>query len=370
MTYLIYGLLIFINIFYGLKAFFYPFNKIKRKASAFIMIFTIIGCYLLMAGYRNNSGLTNDLSNNMYEYMNVGRGGISTYEIGYYIFMRIGNSLGLDFFAWRSCIIFLCILVIIISTWKSCQNPHFVIGEFCAYLIIIHSLQFRVFIALSIYTIAINIFLFSNTKMRSLLYVILTILAATVHSMFLVYLIIPLSEHILNYKYLKLIVVTVIMFCIVIFINGNTIPGISILLNLTKQSSASIYLSQRTRIGFIYPMFLHIITTLLLSYGTKKCSYYGEEVNQVILDINMILMLFFPLYMLQIHFYRIERSFLLTTYIANGNSFISNKNNCGLYFLLCILVLCAWIYIDLFVTSPAEAVLIPFFTENHYFNLR
>lgn len=44
-----------------------------------------------MSGYRNTSGLSNDLSNNELEYNNIINGLNSNYEIGYILLMKAGG---------------------------------------------------------------------------------------------------------------------------------------------------------------------------------------------------------------------------------------------------------------------------------------
>ncbi|MGX7108530.1 EpsG family protein [Facklamia miroungae] len=369
MTYVVYALLFILNLLFGIKRFFLPNNFFRARRSIFLMILSYIGCFLLIAGYRNFSGLSSDLVNNEHEYMNLITYDTSIYEPGYVLLMKAGSIFSLDFYSWRNLIIGIALLMIFIPIFKFSKNPHFVLSFFSSYLIIVSAEQFRNFIGFCVLTYGLIYYLYSDQKYKRTKFIVITIIAGTIHSLFYIYLVLVLIDKTFSLKTIHRIIFLVLVFCVFIFINNNSIPGLNILLNILGDSRATIYLSQHTRFGFAFPMLFHLINTLLSYLAFKKSKDKSNHVN--IYKANLITMIFFPLYMLQTTFSRISRNLLIINYMTQGDYIVEGRpsaNKLG-YVLISLIGLFIWFYFSLFYLTNPEAVFKPFFEDNIFLSI-
>ncbi|WP_161568911.1 EpsG family protein [Exiguobacterium sp. SL-9] len=338
---------------------------------------SFIFIFLLIAGYRNTSGLSNDLYYYELEYQNFLAGSLSQYEIGYKILMSIGGMITDDFYLFRSIVIFLSLLLVFVSVKKYSPSPHYVIALFTTYLVILSAEQFRYFIAFSLFIISFNILLFSDYKFKKVFSAIVLGLATSIHFSFLIYFVIIalFSEKTEQTIKIKVLALITFVFCIVIFINNNTIPGLETLISGIDDSKIQIYLNQKTEFGFLILFLLHGFS-LFLSGWAVKLSQKRTDVGtlkkiKLIHQINILSVIFFPLFMVQITFYRLIRNFLILNYMLVSGISISKVIKLDMRVSFLVLawtsVIC-WIYFDLVFKTPMEALLIPFFTENYYLN--
>lgn len=367
MALMVYLMIIIINLMIGIKNGFSPINKMKNKYY-FIIILSFIGLFLLIAGYRNYSGLSNDLSNAEYEFLMISQGSPSVYEIGYAGTMKLCSILGGDFYTWRSISTFVALLLIFYSTIRWSKNPHFFIGLFTIYLVIVSAERFRNFLALSIFQIGLSILYYSNfsNKNKKILYVIFVIIASQFHSIFLFNLILLISFKNMDKNKLKIIISFIILFCIIIFLNGNSIPGLSVVISLLKLDGSHWmnYLSQKTNLGFIYPMFLHGIN-VYVAYKSYKLSNNNIKQEHVF-EANAVMMVYFPLYMLQLTMSRMSSNLIPILLFSVGDvlfekRYVRKKLALG---VLCVVTMILWLYINLVKITLPEAVLYPFFSDN------
>ena len=366
MIYCIYFSLIFFNLIWGLKKLFYPLNRLPGNKNIILVVLSVLGCYILIAGYRNTSGLSNDLSNSAYEFKQVISGVGSRYEVGYVSLLKAGARFTQNYYIWRQITAFIFVLIFFIIVYKLVDNAHFVYAMFSAYLMILSAEQFRNFMALVLFSIGILILVNSQFPKKKIVFIICTLLASTIHSIFLIYLLLIFADKTFSPKAVKRIAIVVLLVCLIIFLNGNNVPGLSLILNYFAGNRFAVYLTQKTRLGFLYPMVMHLSSVLISFYIMKKSN---NKKYELIFKINTIMMVCFPLYMLQTSFYRIARNILLLTYVAEGDSILSVEiklKNKLFIVLISILALLLWFYIDLYITTPKEALLLPFFETNEF----
>ena len=346
----------------------YETNKLfKNEKSLFISIITFIGCFYLLAGYRNNSGLSNDVSNGGYEYYAIEKNNASSYEIGYVLLMKLGQLFNYSYFDWRRLVFFISLFIIFLCIYYFSDNPHIIYSLFSAYLIILSAEQIRNTIALSFFLVGLFTYLFTKIKEKRIIYVIFTILAGLIHSMFFLYLFLLFLDITFSEKNVKRIAAVVCLFCIVIFLNNNTIPGFNAIISHISNERADNYFIHKTRYGFLYPMVLHLSSVMLTYIASKNSS---NEAIYKIHKLNLITMIWFPLFMINLSFYRISRNILLITYFAQADILSDDRillKKKAYSLLLLIISVLLWIYIDLFITTPPEALLIPFFEDNVLF---
>lgn len=371
MAIILYGMTILINVFIGK---FHQRNAIV-KSNPIIMIFSFISTFILMSGYRNTSGLSNDLFNSELEYSNIINGIHSNYEIGYIFFMKVGGLFTPDFYLFRNVVIgiFLFILFCVIQKWA--PSPHYVIALFNSYLIILSSEQLRYFMAFVMFVIGLFILVYSKYKHKKIIFSFFLILASTLHLSFVIYFLFLLSNNSLKSNREKIITGVTLVFCIIIFLNNNHIPGLSQMLKLVDNYKILVYMSQSTNLGFLYPFVLQLSSILLVFWALKlfRESNTNEDTSIIehVYKLNLLVVLFFPLFMLQLTFYRLARNILIINYLVysqiRNSKDINQKNKRFFAFIVWNSVI-VWIIFDLIIKTPAQALLIPFFTDNVYFN--
>ena len=369
MALLFYCLVIFINILMGIK-----YSKKDKKVNRMFFFISFIIIFLLMGGYRNTTGLSKDLLYSEIEYNNIINGIDSNYEIGYVLLIKIGGLFTNDFYIFRNGIIFIFLLILFFSIKKWVSNPHYVIALFSSYLIILNAEQLRYFLAFVIFSIGISFLIYSNNKRKKIIYVCFLLIASSIHFSFLIYLVFLLVS--INSKSKKEIIIAiyVLLFCVIVFLNDNQIPGLSILLQSIDNYKINVYLNQTTNLGFLFPFLLHI-SSIVLTYWALKLSIISKDVENIqsiryIYNLNLITILFFPLFMLQLTFYRLARNILIINYYVYAQIRTSQKislDNRRIFSIIMWLSVFLWIFIDLVITTPSQSLLIPFFTENEYF---
>ncbi|WP_214835040.1 EpsG family protein [Exiguobacterium sp. E4787] len=344
-----------------------------------VYLISFIFIFLLIAGYRNTSGLSNDLYYYELEYQNFLAGSLSNYEIGYKTLMAIGGMITDDFYLFRSIVIFLSLLLMLVSIKKYSPSPHYVIALFSTYLVILSAEQFRYFIAFSLFVVSLNILLFSDYKFKKIFSMFVLGLATSIHFSFIIYfvVIVLFSERTERTIKEKVLAVITFFFCIVIFINNNTIPGLEILISEIDDSKIQIYLNQKTEFGFLILFLLHGVSLFLSGWAVKLSQETADEKTlrkiKLVHQINILSVLFFPLFMVQITFYRLIRNFLILNYMLFSGISISKKiklNKRVSFLVLAWTSVICWLYFDLVFKTPMQALLIPFFTENHYLNFK
>lgn len=372
MTLLFYFLVIAINIFAGCK---YGKGR-KSKINKLVYIFSFIVTFLLLDGHRNTSGYSNDLFYNEVEFNNIINGVSSNYELGYIFLNRLGGMVTQDFYVFRRIVngIFLFLSFWSIKKWT--PNPHYVIAFYSSYLNILNSVQLRNFLASVIFQIGLFILLYSNYKNKKVIYSCALIVASTIHSSYIIYFILLLDGMSIKSRREKIIASLTAGFCIIVFFNNNRIPGLEQVLKLIGSEKASIYLSQTTKLGFLYPFVLHITSIILIRYALKLAIKYNNndiEIIDAIYKLNLLEVLFFPLYMVQLTFYRLARNMLIINYGVYSEIRISKGIHISrrkLFILMSWISVILWIIIDLYITTPSEALINPFFKENIYFNFK
>lgn len=368
MTIFVYLSIIIINLLIALK--------IKKKNNFLLYYISLFLMILLVIGYRNTSGFSNDLMNYEIEYNNFLLGFSSNYEVGYVLLMTMGSYFTNDFYIFKSTVSGILLIFLFNNIRKYSPNPHFIISFFSIYLLILSAEQFRYFIGFTIFSIGLTQLIFSEKKYKKIKFTILTLFASTMHISFLVYLlflIINLKNK--NIKKELFIGIFGLLFSVIVFLNGNKIPGVNSFIREFETEKISIYFNQSTNFGFLYVVILQAINILLSYFLYKFCTKNENDKNKkitsIIFKINILSTLFFPLIMTQITFYRLIRNLLIINYFAVGilfNNVQVPKLGKALYLFSTVFSIFLWIYFDLIIKTPAKALLIPFFEENIYFN--
>lgn len=325
MQYLLSSILVFTNI-----------NKRKSKL-LYIMLFMIV--WILIGGCYSNADYAIYL--NRYK-LSVQGLNLST-EWGFNFLCYLSNQLGFTYQVFLI-LISLCGLLLMSSTvFRYTSNYGYVLALYFIFPFLLDAVQIRNFFATSIIVYSIR-FLISDSNKDTLCYILLVLLAASIHYSMLFCLIFILA------KYLHKSNIIIITFSLVILIYIANIGGTDMIFNIAsslanKQVIEEIFhknfigyknikmirnsiISTLSIIGFI------LIKNVVIIKLTKiKDSYNFDGVNlntkfkyiNIITKINILSFVSIPLIFYSIEFYRIQQNLLLLNYIVFSFYFINKK---------------------------------------------
>jgi hypothetical protein len=347
---------------------------------------------LLVSGAGPNYLVNRDYLNYKIRYDNISQAGLFyDPQIGFTLLMKLGNLLNLDFFIFRMIVIGICLILLyglVIKRYS--YNYNYVLLLYLLYPMIIDSEHFRNFIAMTILLIAIK-FLEKRNFKNSLKFLMLIFISASFHTVFLAYVFLLLLN-VKNRKLLiRMVVSATIVLTIITIINNNNIPFLDSLISILEYEKLVRYLSSKTNLGYLMPILLHVINIFLLFWSKrillrkkdvpKSMTYIkSKELNKgyydetsfvdLIMWINIVGIIFFPLFIMNLQFYRLIRNLLILNYIVY--SIISYKLKPKslykfIYNFSIIISVGLWIVFDLIIKTIPERVLIPFFTQNYFF---
>lgn len=364
----------------------------RKKQSRFLVVFTLIVICLLMSGagpeYFSNGG-TLDYENYQRAYENLEQGSLdNSYEIGYMLLMKIGNLFRLNFFCFRLLVIAVCLMLVYKLVLKRyAYNSNYVLMMYMIYPMIIDSEHLRNFIALTFLLISIR-FLEERKPSNNLKFLMMIFISGCFHSSFFFY--VPLifantkDKNMLGYMFA---IGAVLLTLISILIQDQS-AFLNAVSNIFSDDRALNYFSTRTKFGYLIPITLHLISITLVFWSKKIITIKNRESNtqsrsifrekehtsindveivNLIFWINVIGMIYFPLFTMSLQFYRLTRNLLLLNIIVYSITSYKFKRGSAYKFgfnLAIIGSLLLWLLMTLTIITKAERVLIPFFTQN------
>lgn len=236
-------------------------------------------------------------------------------------------KLGFDFFYMNLIVSSIALYFYMRLIKKNSENICFVTSLFMIFPLADSIIQKRNFLASIIFLYGVFKVL-NEEKKYQLKFIIYTLIAAQIHSAFYIYLVfVPFlsSDYVKLKKYIP-----VLLFISFLFI--PFLPKIaSILLGSTSLASKVIYYFKSFKIPFYQSCCwwaLHFIFYLLFSKFSR--SAYGltekEERMKLVLDkLNLLFLLFLPLYYYEATFFRLYRNLLLVNYIFIGKYIFREK---------------------------------------------
>lgn len=382
MTIYLYLLVLFLNLIFAFR----------KKSSKLLTLITLIAILLFMGGAGPGYTFLSDYDNYQRSYENIACSGLfDSSQVGYTILMKAGNLLGLDFFAFRIIVTGICLLVIYQVIKRYSYNSNYILLLYMIYPMIIDSEHFRNFIAITVLLVAIR-FLEKNLLKNKIKYLLLILIASTIHISFIFY--IPLVFVNVNHKnkLIKGLAIGVGLLTVVAFLNNNQVPFVQSVINFIDNEKVQRYLGATTNFGFLIPVVLHLTSIILVFwsrriiirkdtntmeeiggklYCNKKKRIKDIEFGNLVFWINILGVIFFPLYIMNIQFYRLSRNFLILNFIVY--SIASNKIKRGSVYKLIfnstvITSVFLWLVIDLVVRIAPERLLIPFFFQHLFLN--
>lgn len=364
----------------------------RKKQSKVIVLFTLAVICMLMAGagpeYVSYTG-TLDYENYQRAYESLNQNNqFADYEIGFIVLMKIGNLFHLSFFFFRLIVIAVCLILIYKLVLKRyAYNSNYVLMMYMVYPMIIDSEHMRNFIALTILLIATR-FLENKNMNNNVKFIAMIFLAGSFHAAFFIYLVLVFVNSKNKNRLLKTIVLTSIVLTLITIVNHNQIPFLSLVDSLFEEERTLGYLSSKTKLGYLIPIFLQI-TSIILVYWSKeiiakkngdqnaelklfnkqkeRTQLNDVEIANLIFWINIVGVIYFPLFIMNLQFYRLVRNFLLLNIIVYSIASYKFKKGSAYKFgfnLIIIGSLSLWLFMTLTIITKVERVLIPFFTQN------
>lgn len=296
---------------------------LKRVNSKIINIITFLLIIILFAG--------NTYNNDFYAYANAYEYNyrIDEFEIGFRSLMIIFKSIGLTYNQFLLIIAIVGYGLIYKTVFKYTKNISTFIALYFAILFFYDINQIRNFLACSLLFYAIT----KLIEKKYALYIGIVVLASTIHSMFIIYVILVfidwfLKKNKMNYR---VYVTSILAFCILIFVNGNRIPGLNYVVKniIGQESSKWYYFSGQVHLGFLVSYILQFANMYLVSVSRKNVlkNYGIDNKYSRIMDICYWCCIFgfvsFPLLMIDHNFYRIFRNLNYLVYLATSISIFS-----------------------------------------------
>lgn len=342
----------------------------EKKNSNFVMIISYIVIMILMCGYRRP--FYSDLDN--YFYMYIGQQDL---PIGMDIIFKIFKGFGVDFYTVHYVLLGIFNLICIYVIKTLCDNWHFALALLSGYYIIISADQIKNHTAFIFLYIAI-LCLYKNKRIKAIVFIAL---ATSIHYSFVVYFLFVILSSKKSKKAIRFYIALSMIYTIAailkldsMFVNRLIPTLISIFgaqIGTFAESKVQLYLTTRTRGGFILCIGFQLLNYCMLRYSRKLTVNHNatDHISLVdyVIKLNEIGFLSIPLFVYNMQWYRIIRDLLLINYCVYGNTYFILKKNtkCRLiYLILSVSSVYMWLIGDLCLKSSPNLVIIPFFSNN------
>ena len=349
------------------------FSSAKDKYLRYIVIILIT--YLVGRGAE-----TLDTQNYVYYYEYIKNNLYNnTYEKGFLYLQKLAHFLDWEYVEFRIALTFLSYILIFHVVSRFSKGSLLPWLLYASFLIFIDTVQIRNLFAFSIVVYGIK-FLFDNDDndyLKYFKYIITILIASTIHISALAYLVFIILYFRNNSKFIYVMSILTLVSCLFIFLVGNKIPLVYQLLESLDSNRLDGYINQATRFGFLYAFVLHGFNLVMvwfalkikkqqMSIATTENDMYAYDIIKVILLINQIAILFFPLYMVNLQFIRLSRNLLIINFIAYSliqKPFLLQSFKLKSFNILLILNLFSWYYFTFVVQDHVEDIIEPFFAD-------
>lgn len=336
-----------------------------KKQSKITMIFMFILMWILF-GF--NTGNADYMT---YEF--IYKGFYPNHEFGFMALVKFFNMLGFSYQHFLITISFIGLFFLIKVINKYTKNINYVLALYFIFPFMLDVVQVRNFLTMVLIICGID-FLISKEKFSTIKYIGFVILASSIHYSSLFYLVLLVvkflsTRQLLIFPFLSLALVALAYTNILPFIINSMIDNTKILF----------WFQDRSKFGFLISAFIQITGFIFIYIAYKKSfKFYKKNkvslVNsidminfyEIILKINLVLFLIYPLYIFNMTFFRLYRNLLILNYIAISNIIQFAFNN---KFERFVYQLCFIVYIILLMTyficfSAFDTVFIPIFNRN------
>lgn len=349
---------------------------IKQK-SEFVMICMFLLLWILFGFNTNNADYL--IYNLMYD------GHYPNHEIGFIFIISLFNKLGFTYQQFLMSISLMSYLFIFSVIRRYSIKTNFIFALYFIFPFMLDIVQIRNFIAMTFIIGGIP-YLLSNRKTSTLKYLGVVLVASTFHYTSLFYLVLVLAK---SKSWRKLLLLfSIISFISTIIAYTNIIPTMMELIFMSEKVTG--WFQERTRLGFIVPLILQIISfgfvyysyykyvknskisdmnNVIINERYKKVEFNQSKLFELIFRINIVFLIAIPFYIFNVTFFRLYRNILLFNYliIINGTMYYF-KNKYESYIFKILFIMYVFLLLAYFVLqNNLHTVFIEIFESNALF---
>lgn len=344
---------------------------ISKHNESLTLILILLMVVIIMGG--NNKNPDTIVYKNMYLMKFYNK------NIGFGYLIQLSKNIGLSLDLFRLIIAIIGILLIN-SVVRQYLPKRFQILFYFFYFIypfFIDIVQIRNFISMAILVYALNI-LKDGTIKSKIYYSILILLASSLHSVFIVYLPLVFIEYIFKNRRVKYIVY--VFFAIILLLSLNRdfvnvlVQAFSPLL-LDSIQDIDHYITQSTSFGGYVRWGICLINIYLVNYSygylsNRKSNVGILNLTKYVLWANIYSMLFLPMVLITLDFYRIQRNLTILNYliyiytIYKLKMFDEVKKN--LFYIILITIVIGISFVFLFVIDNSLSDIIIAILKNNW----
>lgn len=317
----------------------------------------------------NNGGVDTIVYTNMFRSFSTDSNIFASSDPLYHLFCYGAGVIGWDFNTMNIILTIFALVLYYISIQRLTKKVGIAGSLLLIYPFVENIIQKRNFLASAFVIFAFS-YLFSDKKNRKLIFTIFIFIAAQIHSSAYIYIIFLFLQDIETRKLKK-----IIKFVLPIaFISIPIMPKIAGILFSASKVNLYFYQLKTSLFDAVCWIVLQLIFTLIIAKMHKQNSSVLTEEDRKLEDriykMNLISLLFLPLYYYEATFVRIYRNLLVFNYIlvANRQSRKTSKNN--------IILTTGWVgylivvYLMIYVITGVgyDTLVIPSFENNIIFN--
>lgn len=305
----------------------------------------------------------------------------------YYIFffsMKAAQAKGLSFETWWCLTNAISYAIIFITLKKHKYNPHLFLLFFMAYYVIILYTGLKAFYGLSIYMFGSG-YLLKGGRKNKIIYIVFTLISGGIHPMYYLYLIFAFintnftlansemeDQYINKNRWVKIIVVVSLVLSIFLRISGSANQFLANIFSFIESDKLDSYLGLSTNMGFFIPVIMQLLA-LWISIGNEQVksgiSIKDKQHAVILKNINLLQILFYPLFMVAVTFMRLITESSLVTIMSCGYNYdrlwLRERKK---ILKICFVIILAYCYRQFVMGNLWEASVIPLFT-NRFFNI-
>ena len=338
--------------------FFSIFSLIFTKSKLITILFFIF-IWLLMGWNFWNGDY--ELYKEMYDYNDASSLIVSNYEFGYKYIMSMFLAKGKDFQYFFTCMSFLILLIFLIFILKFSKLPALVTTIFFLIFLPLDYVLLRNTIAFIIMLVAFA-YLLKNIKNNKLIFIILVLLAGTIHFSAFFYIIFLLAFRVTRISVIKVfIAIGVLLILYIVFKNILYIyfPEVELRSNIYKNTWIMF---------FLYSTF-QIINYFIIKLYTENQLNQSKtlNINIVIYNINTLLLFLIVFYFDMTIFVRIFRNIAFINIIYMTNFLYINRRNQRISMYIAVFIIYLMFFYVTFILPVLDDSMFALFKYNLLF---
>lgn len=322
-----------------------------KKGRKFIGILSFLVLVMIIVNLKND---VLDLYNYKMTYQNIYSREMGVQPL-YYWLQIIFNNLNIDFDGFRVFCFISCMIGVYLILFKITDSFNTFALVYMMYFFFMDGEQIRNFMASCILVVALY-FLIEDGKHCMRNYIICILIASMIHTAFIIYLCFIMFKFNLNFK--RIIIRAIPIIALLIWILFRYFNTYAQLLLLIEDDRSVSYSAAKTNLGWVVPTFLYIMMLILVYTLNKNLEKMNQGENFIqrfrfvslgkirkvaikvdcsrillsLLDINIIGLMFLPLMLGTLTFYRITKNIVfcdcvfltaIWDYLFKNNKYLS-----------------------------------------------